>query len=69
MANGVITNGTQKKQASLPIDFLTIIASDATSTAQQLLEMEPFGKGKCYFDPEGVGHERYGVNVEKGLLW
>ena len=51
---------------SLPLSWLTISATDAPS-AYELLGGDPLGK--VYFDPDGVAHERFGVDTSQGAIF
>jgi phenol 2-monooxygenase len=65
--NGKAVNGatTTLSSGRVPVDFVTIIAGTAAN-AWHAVGTEPFGK--VFYDQDGSAHQRYGVNLEEGLI-
>jgi phenol 2-monooxygenase len=65
--NGKEVNGfmAASQKTVVPLDFVTIISGTAAN-AWHAVGTEPFGK--VFYDQDGSAHERYDVDVEKGMV-
>jgi phenol 2-monooxygenase len=65
--NGKEVNGfmAASQKTAVPLDFVTIISGTAAN-AWHAVGTEPFGK--VFYDQDGSAHERYDVDVEKGMV-
>ena len=65
-SSGDISYLSASTETSLPMDFITILATKGASVWEMMGNMPPLGS--AYFDPDHSAHERYGIDVKEGSV-